>query len=108
MTRTDAIEHGSASSGAAGRPAPPRGLLWRGPGRLGGLLLCVAVAAAVSVLSLAVGSRTVPLDATLGALTSYDASDQAQLIVREVRGPRTLIGLMAVWRSGSPGRSCRA
>jgi len=94
MTTADAIEQESASSGAAGRPVPPRGLLRRGPGRLGGLLLCVAVAAAVGVLSLAVGSRTVPLDATLGALTSYDASDQAQLIVREVRGPRTLIGLM--------------
>jgi hypothetical protein len=66
MTTTDAIEHGSAGSGAAaGRPAPPRGLLRRGPGRLGGLLVCVAVAAAVGVLSLAVGSRTVPLDAKL-------------------------------------------
>jgi iron complex transport system permease protein len=94
MMTTDAIERGS-TRGAAGPPAAPRGLLRRGRGRLGGLLLCVAAVAAVGVLSLAVGSRTVPLDATLGALTSYDASDQAQLIVREVRGPRTLIGLMA-------------
>jgi iron complex transport system permease protein len=60
-----------------------------------GLLLAVAALLVVCLSSLAVGSRSIPLGTTIDALTSYDRSDQDQLIVRELRGPRTLIGLMA-------------
>ena len=56
------------------------------------LLAAVALAAAV-LLSLAVGSRNMPLLDVLGVLVSDDGSEAAA-IVRELRLPRTLIALV--------------
>src|SRR5688500_17371260 len=64
-------------------------------GRALGLAAAVAVLALVVVLSLAVGSRPVAPATALTAIVGYDPSDQGQVIVREVRGPRTAIGLLA-------------
>ncbi len=58
------------------------------------LALALVALSFVALLSLAVGSRSIGLSTTVHALTSYDPADQNQLIVHDVRVPRTLIGLM--------------
>jgi len=75
-------------------PAPPPGVV-RAPARRGAVLALALVALAfVALASLAIGSRSIPLSTTVHALTSYDPSNQGELIVHDVRVPRTLIGLM--------------
>lgn len=45
-------------------------------------------------LSLAIGPKDVGADAMLGALFQYDAANEAHLIVRDIRLPRALLGLL--------------
>src|SRR5687768_8959841 len=70
--------------------------------RWAGLLLGIAVLAACIVASLAVGSRSTSLGEVLGAFTAYDGSD-AHAIVRELRVPRTELGLMVGAALGAAG-----
>lgn len=87
-----------ATASTFSRPAaggPRRGVLRRPSGRAAGLLVALAVLVAALLLSLAVGSRAVPLSTTIDALTNYDPRDADQLVIHDVRGPRTLIGLLA-------------
>ncbi|MGW0685495.1 FecCD family ABC transporter permease [Streptomyces sp. NPDC002754] len=67
----------------------PRGSL------LAGLLPLALVLAGAVLLSLAVGSGDVPLGDVVAGLFHPDRADRAQLIVREVRVPRTAAGLLA-------------
>lgn len=55
------------------------------------LLAIIPVAAA----SLALGSRVIPLDETLHALTAYNPSIDSHLIVHELRIPRTILAILA-------------
>ncbi|MER6300939.1 iron ABC transporter permease [Kitasatospora sp. NPDC001539] len=67
-----------------GRRAPRRRMLW--------LAAALAVLAVAVLLSLAVGSRTVPLPRTLDALLhGGDGADA--VVVRQLRLPRTVVGL---------------
>jgi len=70
--------------------------------RWAGLLLGVGVLAACVVASLAVGSRSTSLGEVLGAFTAYDGSD-AHAIVRELRVPRTELGLLVGAALGAAG-----
>lgn len=54
-----------------------------------GLLVLVALA------SLAIGTRQVPLDVVFGAFASPVAGDADQVVVRDLRLPRAVIGIMA-------------
>lgn len=65
-----------------------RGQLLRGAG----LLISLAVLAATALLSLRVGSVSMPTSTAVEAFTAFDGSTE-HLIVRELRAPRTLIGL---------------
>lgn len=58
--------------------------------------------AVVGVLSLAIGSRNVAPGDVAGAFLAYDGSD-AQAIVRELRLPRTLLGLLVGGALGGAG-----
>jgi iron complex transport system permease protein len=60
--------------------------------RLAGLPLCVVVLAAVALASIAVGAKAIPLGDVVAGLFGDDGSESAA-IVREVRVPRTLVGL---------------
>ncbi|PRY11733.1 FecCD family ABC transporter permease [Kineococcus rhizosphaerae] len=75
---------------ATARPAAPRRWGARRP-------VAVAVAAVLLVLavlaSLAVGSREIPLGTVLDALRGIGAGSQDVLVVRELRVPRTLVGV---------------
>ncbi len=71
-------------------PAPPASILCTAV-----LLLCV-------VASLAIGSRSTPLGEVVSAFSAYDGSD-AHAIVRELRVPRTELGLLVGAALGAAG-----
>src|SRR5918999_6454234 len=75
--------------------APPRRrVLLRNWTRGGGLVVAVAGVAVIALLSVAYGSKAIPLRTVLDAFTDYDAANPDHLIVRSLRVPRTVIGLM--------------
>jgi iron complex transport system permease protein len=64
----------------------------RGQLRTAGLLAALVLLAAVSAGSVAVGSVHVPLADVVGALVDPESTDE-HVIVRDVRVPRTLVGI---------------
>ena len=62
--------------------------------RVLGLLICAAVVAALCFLSLAVGTRVTPLQAVWDAVVAYDPGNTDQLVIRELRVPRTILGIL--------------
>lgn len=69
-------------------------VLGRGLSRGTGLALSVVVLVAVAVVSLSVGARDVDLASVVGAFVDFDASSE-HVIVRELRLPRLLAGIVA-------------
>jgi iron complex transport system permease protein len=91
----------SARTSAAARPARAS-LLSSDAARLAGLGAAVAALAGCVLASLAIGSRAVPLREVLQAFTDYDGSD-AHAIVRDLRVPRTELGLLIGAALGAAG-----
>lgn len=60
----------------------------------GGLVACATVLALVILLSISVGSKQIPFPTVLDALWQADGSDPDHVIVRSLRVPRTVIGLL--------------
>ncbi|MBA8794014.1 iron complex transport system permease protein [Friedmanniella endophytica] len=87
-------------SAAPGVPVPARATGPSGPRArrrsllVGGLVLCAVVLALLALVSLAVGTRAVPLGTVVEALTRYDPADTDQLVVVTLRIPRTVVGLL--------------
>lgn len=75
--------------------------------RLAGLITASAALGVVVLLSLAIGSKAVPLGEVLQAFTSFDGSNE-HLIVRELRLPRTLVGLVVGCALGVGGALMQA
>ncbi|MFF5085208.1 iron chelate uptake ABC transporter family permease subunit [Actinoplanes sp. NPDC000266] len=75
----------------------------RGPG----LVVAIAVLAAVCALSVAVGTRTIPPGTVWDAFAHYAGTDD-QTIVRELRVPRTLLGLLTGIAFGLSGAVIQA
>ncbi len=67
-----------------------------------GLIGLVAAAAAAALASLALGSLSISLSDVVGAFVEYDDSD-GQAIVRDVRGPRTLVAIAVGGSLGAAG-----
>lgn len=72
-----------------------KGLVRGGIGRTAGLVVCVGVVAVVAVLSLALGSKHLPVDVAWDAMLRFDPSNVDHTVVRSLRVPRTAIGLLA-------------
>ncbi|MFF5131640.1 FecCD family ABC transporter permease [Streptomyces syringium] len=72
------------------KSAAPRG---RSTARAAGLLAAVALLALVVVASIAVGAKPIPLDQVWHGLFHATGSD-TDVVVRDVRVPRTLLGLL--------------
>jgi iron complex transport system permease protein len=70
--------------------------------RLGGLLGASALLALCALASLAIGSRSIALGDVVRAFTAYDGSDAAA-IVRDLRVPRTELGLLVGAALGAAG-----
>ncbi|WP_375001538.1 FecCD family ABC transporter permease [Aeromicrobium sp. CTD01-1L150] len=64
-----------------------------GLGLSAGLLVALGVLAMVSFLSITLGARGVGPGTIWTAFTDYDQSSAAQTVIREMRVPRTLLGL---------------
>ena len=62
--------------------------------RILGLLICAAAVAVLCFLSLAVGTRVTPLQAVWDAIVAYDPNNTDQLVIRELRVPRTILGVL--------------
>ena len=70
------------------------GALARRNGRLAaGLAVTAAALVVVALLGVALGARSIPLDTVLQALVDPQSGDNDHLVVRELRVPRTIIGL---------------
>ncbi len=89
----------STVSLAAARPAP----LARVGGRATGLLAATGLLGIVCLASLAVGSKAVPLRDVLDAFFAYDAGSDAHAIVRDLRVPRTVLGVLVGGGLGAAG-----
>lgn len=70
--------------------------------RLTGLLGALAVLALSVLASLAIGSKSVPFGEVIRAFTAYDGSD-AHAIIRDLRVPRTELGLLVGAALGAAG-----
>ena len=68
----------------------------------GGLL------AAAVLASLAVGAKAIPIGDVVHAFTAYDAQNTNHLVVRELRVPRTLVGLIVGLALGVAGALMQA
>jgi iron complex transport system permease protein len=79
----------------------------RAPRRAAGLLLALGVLALVCLLSIAIGARTIAPGAVWEAFTHY-AGTEDQSIVRDLRVPRTVLGLLAGVAFGLSGAVIQA
>jgi iron complex transport system permease protein len=66
----------------------------RGATLILGLLVCAALLVLVSLLSIALGSKQIPLSTVFDALRHYNAADTDHAIIHSLRLPRTAIGLL--------------
>jgi iron complex transport system permease protein len=62
--------------------------------RLAWLLAACAALAVLVLASIAVGSRHIPLGTVLGALADPSGADDEQIVIRSLRVPRTVVGLL--------------
>ncbi|MGY1618959.1 FecCD family ABC transporter permease [Geodermatophilus sp. SYSU D00691] len=95
-----------APAGSAGRTAPAgAGTAPRGgtPRRLGLLLVLAALVVVAAALSIAVGTRAIGLPEVWRALTDPSWTGEEAVIVRELRLPRTLLGLLVGAALGAAG-----
>ncbi len=62
--------------------------------RVAGLLLALATVAVLCFLSMAIGTRTTSLPTVWQAIVHYDPSNTDHLVIRELRLPRTVLGVL--------------
>lgn len=91
------------SPAAPPRSAPPG----RNAARAAGLFAALGVLLLVAVASVAVGARAIPLDQVWDALF-HSASGADAVVVREVRLPRTLLGILVGAALGLAGAVMQA
>lgn len=100
-------------SAPRGRTAPRRAPAG-GPARTlhrrrrGGILIGLLLLLVLAVLSVASGSRPLDLDTVWRALTAFDPGNDQHLIVRELRIPRTLLGILVGAALGVAGAVMQA
>jgi iron complex transport system permease protein len=92
---------GTAGERDAGASASPGAV--RSARLAAGLVACLAVLVFVSLLSVAVGAKSIPLGTVVDALFADDTGNPDHLIVRSLRVPRTVIGLLVGAALGAAG-----
>jgi iron complex transport system permease protein len=75
-------------------PSSSKRRLSSSPRRLIGLLAAAIVLVAIVLLSLALGTRPTPLSNVLGALFAPQSSNPDLIVIRDLRVPRTVIGIV--------------
>jgi iron complex transport system permease protein len=71
--------------------------------RVVGLLVCVAALLVIVLLSLAIGTRGTPLANVIGALFSPQSGNPDLIVIRDLRVPRTVIGIVVGLALGMAG-----
>ncbi|WP_431045120.1 FecCD family ABC transporter permease [Streptomyces sp. P1-3] len=92
-------------TGAVAAPAPPAAPRTRR--RAAGLLVSLGVLALAAAASIAVGSKPIPLDQVWHGLFHY-TGDKTDVVIRDVRLPRTLLGLLVGMGLGLAGAVMQA
>jgi iron complex transport system permease protein len=77
------------------------------PRRVGGLLVALAVLAGVCLLSIAIGTKNISPAAVWDAFAHYTGTDD-QVVVRDLRVPRTVLGVLAGVAFGLSGAVIQA
>lgn len=103
MTAISATSHDLAR-----RDARRPGLAQTNARRLAWLLAALAALAAVLVASIAVGSRSIPVDTVFDALFAYDDANNDHAIIQALRVPRTLLGVVVGAALGMSGALIQA
>lgn len=91
----------TAARPVADRPAPTRRA--SASRRISGVLFLGAAVAFAMLLSLAVGAKSIPWGTVLDAVFAYDVTITDHLIVRELRLPRTVLGVLVGGALGVAG-----
>lgn len=91
------------ATGQETRVAAPHGAV-----RVGWLAAGAGVLLLAVLLSLALGARSVPLADVLGALTRFDPTNEGQVVVHDLRLPRTVVGLVVGIALGLSGALIQA
>lgn len=76
--------------------------------RMTALALLAAGTVVAVLLSLAIGTKTIPLGVVVDALLARDGDDVDHLVVRELRLPRTIVGLLVGSALGVAGALMQA
>lgn len=79
---------------APGRPVATSGIARRASRRTGVIVLLACLLGVSLLVSLAVGAKAIPLGTVVDAFTGFDPSNSDHLVVRELRLPRTIVGLL--------------
>ncbi|SHN11055.1 FecCD family ABC transporter permease [Actinacidiphila paucisporea] len=103
------VDHGSPPPPAALAAAPPAhgSPARRNAARGAGLLAATGLLLAVAVASIAVGAKDIPLDQVWHGLFHYAGTDD-DVVIRKLRLPRTLLGLMVGAALGVAGAAMQA
>ncbi|MFG1907530.1 FecCD family ABC transporter permease [Kribbella sp. NPDC048928] len=89
MPPPSAVVEASPDTAVASRPRRARRTTL-----IAGLVISVILLVLVCLLSVAIGSKQIPLPTVIDALRHYNESNTDHVIVRSLRVPRTLIGLL--------------
>lgn len=89
MPPPSAVVEASPDTAVASRPRRARRTTL-----IAGLVISVVLLVLVCLLSVAIGSKQIPLSTVIDALRHYNESNTDHVIVRSLRVPRTLIGLL--------------
>lgn len=95
------------ASGQLESSSTPGGLAKTNARRTAGLILVIGLLAAICLLSIAVGTKYIPLNEVWNGLFAYDDSNNA-VIIRELRVPRTILGLIVGVALGVSGALIQA
>ncbi|MEM9465210.1 MAG: iron chelate uptake ABC transporter family permease subunit [Actinomycetota bacterium] len=100
---TSTIESDPPSTRRAAGPAMVRAGQATRTRRLVGLVALVGIVVAGAIASLAFGTKSIPISDVIGAYFDRDPGNTNHLIVRDLRQPRTLLGLVVGAGLGGAG-----
>ncbi|KQY55993.1 iron ABC transporter permease [Aeromicrobium sp. Root495] len=84
-------------------PAPARAGAVADVARITGLVVLTGVLVVVAFASITLGTRGVGVSTIIRSFTDYDPDSTAQTVIRELRVPRTIIGILAGMALGLGG-----
>lgn len=97
-----------AGTSALAGPDPAAALDLRGRRRRWGLALCALLLAAMATASVFVGTRPIAAQTTVQAFVAFDATNSEHLLVRHLRLPRALLGIVVGCALGVAGAIMQA